>query len=471
MPKLHEAQSKAASSTKRNTVERAGRRSGKTVLKLDRMLYRGLAKDILLTRVFETRSVIFLAPTQKQARTIIWEALKSRLAGIGKPNEQRLEMNVTNELGGITTIFVGGWENRENYRGMSNVVHIEVDETDTMKDFFLSWNEIFKPMLMETGGTASFSGTPKNENPNLRRLEKEAEGKDDWECFHWSSWDNPYFSREELEKAEIEMDRNTYLQEIMAEYVDNLGALFHYDALVDLFSNTITKTNDKYLTVDIAEDGHDSTVYTRWEGLDAYKIEKYHRQNTDTIINTIKEIAAADRIPYSNIAVDAIGVGAGVASSAFLDGIVGYKSSFSAIKTDIDPVRLPNVHYTNTAPLTTDYKNLRSQCVFELARLVNNHEIAVSHEDARLKTEIIEELATYQDASSGDGKRMATKKEDVKEVLGRSPDVSDTLLMRMYFVVRDRMNPVQSEAVARIIQQQQHNMQRNKLNAKQNSTR
>jgi hypothetical protein len=35
---------------------------------------------------------------------------------------------------------------------------------------------------------------------------------------------------------------------------------------------------------------------------------------------------------------------------------------------------------------------------------------------------IIEELSTYQDASVGDGKRMPTKKEDVKALIGRSPD-------------------------------------------------
>ena len=76
-------------------------------------------------------------------------------------------MTIPNEMGGKTTIYVGGWENRENYRGMSNVVWIEFDETDTLKDFFIGWQEIFYPMLAETGGGAGFGGTPKKENPNL----------------------------------------------------------------------------------------------------------------------------------------------------------------------------------------------------------------------------------------------------------------------------------------------------------------
>lgn len=442
---LHEHQKTVARSRKRYKIFRGGRRVGKTVYKVETMIYKGISKDTGLSREFKNRSVIFIAPTQKQARTIVWESLKSRLFGVGEPNESRLEMAIPNELGGKTTIYVGGWENRENYRGMSNVVHIEFDEVDTMKEFFIGWQEIFKPMLMETGGSAGFGGTPKKENPNLRRLEKEGETSADWEAFHFTSWDNPNFPRKELETARDEMDMETYRQEIMAEYVDNAGALFKYTALVDMFSNTITKNSEKYLIIDVADDGTDKTVFSFWEGLELYRIEVFARLNSEQIIEKTREFASSERIPYSHIAVDAIGVGASVASSSLLDGIIGYKSSYSAIRTDEDPTKLPNVHYTKDAKLTSDYKNLRSQCVFTLANLVNNHQIAVSVDSVRIKDAIIEELALYQDASTGDGKRMATMKDDIKVLLGRSPDISDTLIMRMYFEVRSKLVPGQSE--------------------------
>ena len=468
---LHDHQRKVSGSNKRFKVTRGGRRGGKTVLKQETMLYKGISKDINLARTFKDRSVIFIAPTQRQARTIVWESLKSRLHGIGTANESRLEMSIPNEEGGTTTIFVGGWENRENYRGMSNVVHIEFDETDTMKDFFIGWQEIFRPMLMETGGSAGFGGTPKKENPNLRRLEKLAETDPEWGAYHFTSWDNPAIPREELEKAQQEMDADTYRQEILAEYVDNAGALFRYTSLVDMFSNTITKTSDKFLIVDIADDGSDKTVFSFWEGLELYKIETYSRFNTENIIDKIREIAAQERIPYSHIAIDAIGVGAGVASSSLLDGIIGYKSSYAPFKTDENPTLLPNVSYTGVVPLTSDYKNLRSQCVFTLADRVNNHKIAVKIDDVRIKEAIIEELSLYQDASQGDGKRIPTMKEDVKALLGRSPDISDTLIMRMYFEVRSSLLPGQSEAMARLKAQMKNNFARNRHNQSANSTK
>ena len=442
---LHPHQQSVARSPARYKISRGGRRSGKTVLKTETMVFKAVSKLVRLAREFKNRTVIFIAPTQKQARTIIWEALKARLHGIATFNESRLEARMPTEDGGIATIMVGGWENRENYRGMSNVVHIEFDETDTMKDFFIGWEEIFKPMLMETGGGAGFGGTPKKENPNLRRLEKEAEGKSDWSSHHFTSWDNPDFSRVELEKAQEEMDNETYKQEIMAEYVDNAGALFKYTSLVDMFSNSITKSNEKYLVVDIADDGSDKTVFSFWQGLELYRIEQFARLNTEGVVNQIREYQAQEQIPMSQTLVDAIGVGAGVASNSLLDGIVGYKSSFGAIRTDEDPTKLPNVHYTKAATLTSEYANLRSQCVFTLAQLVNNHEIGCKIDDIRLREAIIEELALYQDASKGDGKRMPTAKDDIKALLGRSPDISDTLIMRCYFEIRQKLVPGQSE--------------------------
>ena len=472
---LYDKQQQINLSKARFKIARAGRKGGKTSYEVENISFKAIAAahklNIRKTEFPTGRKVLYIAPTQEQARNIVWESLKRRLHGLGKFNEARLQVVVPNEDTNPetgqpekTTIFVGGWENRENYRGLTDVIHITFDELDTLKNFFIDWKEIFRPMFLDTGGTADFIGTPKKENPNLKRLEKEADIKDNFEVFHFTSFDNPFLPREELEllKAEYEGDYASYQQEILAEYIENTGSLFKYDALVDVFSNTITKQDSKYLIVDIADDGSDKTIFSFWEGLEEYRREEYERLNTESIISKIREYASQDRIPYSQIAVDAIGVGAGVASSSMLDGIIGYKSSYQAIKTDLNIARLPNVSYVE-APLTTDYKNLRSQCLFTLADLVNNHKIA-SKVSGKQKEVIIEELSNYQDASTGDGKRMATRKEDVKTVLGRSPDNSDTWIMRMYFTIRDRMLPEQSEERSKVILQQQQRFNINRSN-------
>lgn len=462
-PQLHEKQQAIVQSPARFKVIRAGRRSGKTTLEVEDMAFAAVnGKD---------RNIFYIAPTQIQAREIIWEMMKKRLNGIAKFHEQRLEVTVPTIDGGYSIIKLAGWENRENFRGKAAYKQV-FDETDTMKDFFIGWQEIFRPALIDSGGSATFIGTPKKENPNLRRLEKIAEKDSDYQAFHFTSLDNPHLPESEKLKAKEELDYDTYKQEILAEYIDNAGSLFKYDALVDVFSNTVVKEDNKYLLVDIAEDGSDKTIFSFWQGLEEYAREEFDRLNTETIINKIREYASRDKIPYSQIAVDAIGVGAGVASSSMLDGIKGFKSSFGAIKTDMDIIKLPNVsHITNPLiPLVSEYKNLRSQCLFVLSDLVNNHKIA-SKVTGRQKEAIIEELSTYQDASKGDGKRMATQKEDVKVAIGHSPDASDTWIMRMYFHIMGKMLPGQSPERANLISKQQNQFDLNKARQVINSTR
>jgi len=433
---LHDKQKEIVQDIARFKVIRAGRRGGKSTLEEETCSFKALSKS--------DQSILYLAPTQKQARSIIWEEFKRRLSPVEAVfNESRLEIKVPTAQGGKSIIYIGGWENRENYRGMK-FHHITFDELDTLKDFFIGWQEIFRPALTDTEGTADFIGTPKSESRNLARMEKIAETDSSYSTFHFTSYDNPHVKDSEIDKAREEIAYDTFKQEYLAEYIDFQGALFNYGSLIDVFSNTIDKDTQKFLLVDIADDGSDKTIFSFWEGLEEYRRESFARLNTEQIIEKIREYAATDRIPFSNIAVDAIGVGAGVASSSMLDGVIGYKSSYAAIKTEADPTRLPNVHYTKEASLTSDFRNLRSQCVFTLSELVNNHKIA-SKVIGKAKENIIEELALYQDASKGDGKRQASAKDEVKEMLGRSPDDSDTWLMRMYFELRKNISPQHSE--------------------------
>jgi len=448
---LHDKQKEIVSHPARFKTIRAGRKGGKTAMEVENICYKAMtrASNLRLSKTeFATgRKVIYIAPTQIQAREIVWAALKNRLHGIGASTEQKLQMVVPNEDGTTSTIMVGGYENKENYRGLTDVVHITFDETDTFKGFFAAWSDIFRPLFLDTRGSANFIGTPKKENPNLRRLEKEFTDRKDAASFHFTSRDNPFISSLEIDdmEKEYEGNRSSYRQEVLAEHVDDTGALFNYSALVDVFSNTVDESNEKYLIVDVAGDGSDAIIFSYWKGLLEYKRSRYDRLNASSVKNEIRDKAKEERIPFSHILVDAVGVGEHLPHDPLLDGIIGYKSSFSAIKTDMDIVRLPNVHYNSTASLTTDYKNLRSQCVFTLADLVNNHKIS-SEVDGERKEATLEELPCYQDESKGDGKRFATPKEKVKDVIGRSPDDSDCWIMRMYFVITEKISPQNTEA-------------------------
>lgn len=458
---LHSKQKEIVASNARFKVVRAGRRSGKTTTLIEIMLFIAMGAN--------DRNILYTAPTQKQARDIIWEALKKRVGNLGDFNEARLELRVPTQEGGESIIYIAGWENRENFRGKK--AHLQVfDELDTMRNFFIGFQEIYRPALTDTGGDAIFVGTPKKENPNLKRLEKMAETDNDYKIFTFRTEDNPYIPKLEIEKARKEYDPATFRQEFEAEYVESVGSLYRYTSLIDVFSNSISKNGEKYLIVDVAGGGGDSTIFSRWEGLEEQEQDEYKGLSTEMVINKIKEKANQYSIPHSHIVIDAIGIGEGVANSSRLDGCIAYKGSYGAIKTEGSIVSLPNVHYLKEAPMVTDYANLRSQCMFKLAEYVNTHKIA-SKVDGLAKEEIIEELSIYQDVSKGDGKRMVTQKDDVKALIGRSPDRSDTWQMRMYIEIVEKISPHSSPERQSAVDEQLW-MLRQKKNAMMNrSTR
>lgn len=423
---LHQKQKEICASDKKFKVVRAGRRGGKTYTIIEEIMFRAVKTKG--SRIF------YVAPTQKQARDIIWVDLKRRIHEKKIPanyNESRLEIEI-----GESIVYLAGWENKENFRGKSADL-IVFDELDTMRNFMISYEEIFLPAILDRKGSVIFIGTPKKENPNLKRLEKIAKTNEDFECFHFTTKDNPIITEEEFQKIIKDLDEITIKQEFLAEYVENTGSLFSYSAILDVFSNTITKDKGKYLCVDVAGDGNDKTVFSCWEGLEEIWQENYQGLNGEMIINKIREYASLYQIPYSHIAIDAIGIGEFVASSSLLSGVIAYKSSYSAIKTEQSIISLPNVSSLKPI-LVSDFQNLRSQCIFKLAEYVNNHKIA-SKITGQFKENIIEELSIYQDVSRGDGKRMATQKDDVKVLIGRSPDNSDTWIMRMYFEIRAKV--------------------------------
>lgn len=255
------------------------------------------------------------------------------------------------------------------------------------------------------------------------------------------------------------------------EFNDDNSLLFNKEALNDVFTNTVDESDKKYLIVDVAGDGDDNIVFSYWKGLLEYKREYYPNLNSSTVKEKIREKAAEHQIPYSRIAVDAIGVGEHLPNDPLLNGIVGFKSSYAAIKTDINPVNMPYVKKTFVAPpLVSDYSNLRSQCAYTLADLVNKHEIA-SNADENQKDMIIAELSQYKNTTKEGKKRTVTSKDEIKEALRRSPDDSDCWLMRCFFVIKERLVPDTTEEQARIHEVQQQQWNRNEHNFKQNSTR
>lgn len=198
------------------------------------------------------------------------------------------------------------------------------------------------------------------------------------------------------------------------EYDADPARLIDYEKMVDMFSLRIPKTGteQKYIVADIARLGADKTVITYWEGMTCKRIAAYVRQTTDVTSKVIKEWALKYGVPISNIIVDEDGVGGGVK----------------------DQVRCKGFVNNSQAKMKQNYVNLKSQCYYELAKRINLGQVAVICENETIRELIIQELEQVKAKDSDRDKKLAiVSKDEIKEHIGRSPDFSDTLMMRMYF--------------------------------------
>ena len=217
------------------------------------------------------------------------------------------------------------------------------------------------------------------------------------------------------------------------EYDEDQNTLVSFDALTDAFSNTIVKDNQKYLIVDVARLGKDNTTFNFWDGLELYRIETFQRQDTQKTIQQLKDFAAAEKIPYSQIMIDEDGIGGAVVDGMF--GVRGFVANSSPIPTKTEIRERANKIQGFLTP-KVNFANLKSQCGWKLAELINEHKIAFKIPEYR--EIIIEELTSLlkQKDVDNDRKLQLIPKDEVKESLGRSPDIGDPLIYRAWFELK-----------------------------------
>ena len=195
------------------------------------------------------------------------------------------------------------------------------------------------------------------------------------------------------------------------EYEDSKGKLFKYDKIVDSFTNEYVKTGKRFLSVDVARFGSDSSVICVWDGWRCEKIYKYQKLSITELATEVVKVAKDYQIPRSHIVLDEDGVGGGLRD--VISGSKGFINNSKAIGKE-------------------NYANLKSQCYYKLAEMINKGEIFI--QDTEYKESIIQELevVAMKDVDK-DNKLAVIGKDKIRESIGRSPDIADALMMRMYF--------------------------------------
>jgi phage terminase large subunit len=213
------------------------------------------------------------------------------------------------------------------------------------------------------------------------------------------------------------------------EYDDDKATLIQYEKILDCFTNEFVSGGTKYITADIARFGSDSTLIAVWDGFRC-KMYQYNQQSLTQTSEVIRELGRKYNVPISNIIADEDGVGGGVVDILRCKGFVNNSSALPN----------PDAPYNEKGERPKEnYANLKSQCYFRLAERINKGEVFIDCQDIEMKGKIIQELEQVkQHNMDKDGKRQVLPKDKVKEIIGRSPDFADALMMRMYFDLKPK---------------------------------
>jgi phage terminase large subunit len=239
--------------------------------------------------------------------------------------------------------------------------------------------------------------------------------------------DNPY-TADTYGESLAELHDNAMKQRLMYgnwEYDDDPAILMPYDSICAVFSNRLPESKERYITCDIARFGRDKTVIFRWEGFEVVEIIVHASNSLDSLAEELRNMAEKHRIPRSCIVVDESGVGGGVMDILRCKGFISNNAPIQPEAVKFDKSKKKN------------YKSLKDQCAFMLTEKVNNFELAIC--STKWEEEIKEELDQIRQADMDrEAPLRIVSKDDVKKNIGRSPDFSDALLMRLYFELHSK---------------------------------
>lgn len=197
------------------------------------------------------------------------------------------------------------------------------------------------------------------------------------------------------------------------EYDATADSLIDYNSIMGMFSQKGI-TGEKYISCDVARFGSDKTVIMLWEGLHLKYIRTILKSAVNEVVDEIKKLQQENSVNLRNIIVDEDGVGGGVKDYLRCQG---FTNNARALKGE-------------------NYQNLKTQCYYKLADQINKGQIGVSCSDVNIKNYITEELEQVRTKDADkDNKLQIIPKDTVKAILGRSPDYSDALAMRMYYEI------------------------------------
>ena len=230
--------------------------------------------------------------------------------------------------------------------------------------------------------------------------------------------DNPFIDHKKYEESLKRADKVTKerLLKWNREYDDDPTKLYQYDDINDLFTNS-WESWEHYITSDIARLWNDKTV-TIVRDWWIWRVFSFTKNRTTETSNIIRWLQKQYSVKNSHTICDEDWVGWWVVDMLWCKWFINNSSPI--LSEEEKEIR--------------NYKNLKDQCYFELQPIIENWVMKLIVMNDNDKESIVEELDVIKQKNPDKwGKLQILTKEEIKQLIWRSPDFADTIAMRMWF--------------------------------------
>lgn len=201
LPKPHINQQGILDNSARFRVVMCGRRFGKSEL----------SQILCINAAIHGQQVAYITPTYKLAKAFF----KKLSQYLHFPNNiSDLIINFPNS--GSVEFFTG--ERLDNLRGRKFHL-VVVDEASFIANLEDGWLNAIRPTLTDYIGKAVFLSTPKGKNYFYSLYMKS--GEPDWQGFKFTTYDNPFIDKSEIDDARLQLPEVVFEQEYMANPAEN----------------------------------------------------------------------------------------------------------------------------------------------------------------------------------------------------------------------------------------------------------
>lgn len=250
LPKPHQGQQKVLDSKARFKVLLCGRRWGKSLI----------SQVISILGIVNSKHIAYVTPTYQLSKIFFQDILKLLPVKLVK-SANKTDLVIELITGGTLSFLTG--ERLDNFRGRKFHTVI-IDEAAYIPDLENAWLNSIRATLTDYKGNALFISTPRGKNYFYALYNKGLNNEDGYESFHFTSYDNPHISADEIDLARLELPEPAFKQEYLAEPGENTANPFGTQNIIDNTLTELSSNETKVFGIDLGKH-NDYTVIT---GLD-----------------------------------------------------------------------------------------------------------------------------------------------------------------------------------------------------------